>query len=334
MVLCLFGLLLGASRARADGKAAAEPPAADKADADKPAEGAADAAPAQAAGPRHALVVVALSRLNKFELANGTYNAEFELLIKCEEAPCNPAPVAANGKFVSVETQQIDPLVKLFSVKAELFAEIDLSEFPFDQHVLPLSIQDKNEAYEYTYSTEFADEVLKELGAKSFVDPDVKLAGWSVGGTLEPRVVKRSVGKFEEEQLQFEVTIKRPLLASFFKTLVPVFFMIFVAGFMLLIKPKGATGRLAAATGGLMTVVMFHLAATSSLPPLGYLTRMDKFMIATYLVYLVNILFAVGIVRFDEAKQEKRAELAYLIAGGAVPGVALVAWLTVFLRIA
>ena len=325
-MLCLSGIILGAPLARADVKAASpEQPA---------AEGSADATAAQPAEPHRALTVVALSRLTKFDMAAGTYTAEFELLIKCEEAPCNPSPEASNGKFTAVESQQLDPLVKLFTVKAELYADIDLSEFPFDRHTLPLSIQDKNEAYEYTYSPEFANQVLNELGTKSFVDPDVKLAGWAVGDTLEPRIVKRQVGKFEEERLSFEVTIKRPLVASFFKTLVPVFFMIFVAGFMLLIKPKGATGRLAAATGGLMTVVMFHLAATSSLPPLGYLTRMDKFMIATYLVYLVNILFAVGMVRFDEAKQEKRAELAYLIAGGAVPGLALLGWLTVFLKIA
>ncbi|HEY8073182.1 MAG TPA: hypothetical protein VIF62_03715, partial [Labilithrix sp.] len=112
------------------------------------------------------------------------------------------------------------------------------------------------------------------------------------------------------------------------------FFMVFVAGFTLLLKPKSASGRLTAATGALMTVVMFHLSATSSLPPLGYLTRLDKFMIATYIVYLINILFAVTIVRLDEKKNEKLSELAYLVAGGVVPGVALLAWVTVFMKVA
>lgn len=83
-----------------------------------------------------------------------------------------------------------------------------------------------------------------------------------------------------------------------------------------------------------MTVVMFHLSATSSLPPLGYLTRMDKFMISTYFVYLVNTAFAVAMVRLDEKKQERAAELAYFVAGGVVPGLALLTWITVFLKIA
>jgi hypothetical protein len=348
MILCLFAVIVGAPLSRAEAKAppaaaaaepaAAEPAAAPPAPAAAPAEQAAsDSAEedtAQAAAPRQAEVLVALTRLTKFELATGTYTAEFELLIKCNEAPCNPTPVATNGKFTSIEVQELDPLIKFFTVKAELYVEIDLSEFPFDRHTLPLSIQDKKEAYEYVYAQDFADVIKDKMGIKSFIAPDVKLPGWAVGATLEPRLVTKKFGKMEEKRLSFEVSIKRPLLASFFKTLMPVFFMLFVAGFMLLIKPKGASGRLAAATGGLMTVVMFHLAATSSLPPLGYLTRMDKFMLATYIVYLANILFAVGIVRFDEAKQEKRAEMAYLIAGGAVPGIALLAWLTVFLKIA
>ena len=41
-------------------------------------------------------------------------------------------------------------------------------------------------------------------------------------------------------------------------------------------------------------------------------------MIATYLVYLINIMFAVAIVRFDEKKNERRAELAYLMCPNAL----------------
>lgn len=42
-----------------------------------------------------------------------------------------------------------DPLVKIFKVKAELEGVIDLSEFPFDSHVLPLSVEDRNELVTY-----------------------------------------------------------------------------------------------------------------------------------------------------------------------------------------
>ena len=48
--------------------------------------------------------------------------------------------------------------------------------------------------------------------------------------------------------------------------------------FQLLLKPKGAPGRLAGSTGTLTAAVMFHVGQLVSLPSVGYLTRLDKFM--------------------------------------------------------
>ena len=280
-------------------------------------------------------LVVFLEKLTKFDLGPGVYNGEFYLVFHCEKEPCKPDPHPTNGKFTAREQEKSgDPLVRIFKVKAELEAVIDLSEFPFDTHVLPLSVEDKNEFVTYHFDPSLNAAYLKEMGIPSTVSPDAKLAGWTVDKDLRAHVVKQKIGAMVDEQLVFDIAISRPTLASLFKTLVPVFFMVFVAGFTLLLKPKSAAGRLSAATGGLMTVVMFHLSATSSLPPLGYLTRMDKFMVATYLVYLVNIMFAVAIVRLDEKKSERQAELAYLLAGGVIPGIALLSWVIVFLKVA
>lgn len=316
--------------------AAAAPPPADpnakEAAKDKAAGGAEDA---EDNAHHHAMrtmsFAIAVTKLTKFEMGPGTYNAEFLLFVGCEfEGPCKPEPSLENGRIQGKPDKELDlPNLKVFKIKADFDAVVDLAEFPFDKHTLPIILSDRDENVQYQYDAKALAEV--ELPVMS---PDVKLPGWVVDTSLKHQLVKQKLpGGGEAQSHVFAIEIKRPMVASFFKTLVPVFFMVFVAGFTLLLKPKSAAGRLTAATGGLMTVVMFHLSASSSLPPLGYLTRMDKFMIATYVVYLLNILFAVAIVRFDEKKNEKMAELAYLAAGGAVPGLALVAWLTVFLRV-
>lgn len=283
-----------------------------------------DAKPEEPKGPTNVKVNIVLAKLNKFELGPGSYSAEFYIHMKCDHEPCKPEPDVGNGKITGKEKMRDEKLEKEFKIKAELEAFVDLSEFPFDSHALYIGLADKNiETYHYEFDT--------ALGAK--VDDNVKLAGWQISA-MAAGVEKVSFDGRELNELRFAVEITRPKIASFFKSLVPVFFMVFVAGFTLLLKPKSAAGRLSAATGGLMSVVMFHLSATSSLPPLGYLTRLDKFMIATYLVYIANIAFSVAMVRFEEKKNEKMSELAYLVAGGAVPGIALLAWLAVFLRIA
>jgi hypothetical protein len=276
-------------------------------------------------GPTAMKVGIMLNKLNKFEMGPGSYSAELYITFKCDHEPCKPDFDVTNGKITGKDKVVDDKLIKEFKVKAELEAFVDLAEFPFDKHVLYLGLIDKNphlNIYEFDSST-------------NGMDDGVKLAGWDINPKFETNTEKVKLGDgVEVSELQFGLEISRPRTAAVFKSLVPVFFMVFVAGFTLLLKPKSAAGRLSTATGGLMSVVMFHLSASSSLPPLGYLTRLDKFMIATYLVYMANIAFSVAMVRFEEKKNEKMSELMYLVAGGAVPGVALLAWLTVFLKIA
>ena len=331
IVLALFVLVVPA---RAFAQNPKHPPAHPKAHADPdpapapaaPPEEPEAAAPAPPHGPITYHVGVSLEKLTKFELGPGTYNAELFVSIRCEVEPCHPDFDVSNGRITSREKLTDEKLRHEVRVKAELEAVVDLSEYPFDKHLLYVGLIDKADPVNVHYVVD---------DTETSVDPSIKLAGWDVSSSFATNVEQHKVDEAHHvEELQFAVAIGRPRLAAAFKTLVPVFFMFFVAAFTLLLKPKSAAGRLSAATGGLMTVVMFHLSATSSLPPLGYLTRLDKFMIATYLVYLVNIAFAIAIVRFDEKKNEKMAELAYLAAGGAVPGMALVAWLAVFLKLA
>jgi hypothetical protein len=300
-------------------------PAADtKAAAAKADDGAAEDTPEAPQAPQTIKVGIRLEKLNKFEVGPGTFAAEFYLAFRCTTEPCKPDFEITNGKVNGKPDKVVDEkLLKEYRIKADLEGLVDLTEFPFDKHVLYIGLVDKSENVTYE-----VDE------AASTIEPTVKLAGWQIADHFAVHTEKQKLEDGHEiSEAQLGIAIQRPRISAFFKTLVPVLFMVFVAGFTLLLKPKSAAGRLATATGGLMSVVMFHLSSTSSLPPMGYLTRIDKFMIATYVVYLLNIAFSVAMVRFEEKKKEKYSELAYLAAAGAVPGVALIAWVAVFMRL-
>ena len=270
-------------------------------------------------------VAMTLEKLTKFEVGPGTFNAEFYLSIRCDAEPCKPDFEITNGKISGKEKLKDDKLEKEWRIKAELDGHVDLSEFPFDTHVLYIGLVDKSDPFHVTYLVD---------QEHSAIDSDVKLAGWKIEPKFAVHVETHKLGEGQEiSEAMMGVGISRPRVSAFFKSFVPVFFMIFVAGFTLLLKPKSAVGRLGAATGGLLSVVMFHLSATSSLPPMGYLTLLDKFMISTYFIYLVNIALSVAMVRFEEKKKEKLSELAYLVAAGAVPGLSLIVWVAVFMRI-
>ena len=314
-----------AKGAKKDAKAEQDDAKPAKEDAKDGKEGAKEEeAPPEKTGPVTMHIGIHLLKLSKFELGPGTYNAEFYLSIRCDREPCKPDPDIANGKITGKDKVVDDKLMKQFKMKAELSGFVDLAEFPFDKHALPIVVTDKADP----------DDVVYEYDpTQTKVEPDARLPGWELGAGVAGVDTETLDNDKKQSFFAMAIPIERPTVSAIFKSLVPVFFMIFVAGFTLLLKPKSAAGRLSAATGGLMTVVMFHLSSTSSLPPMGYLTRMDKFMIATYLVYLLNIALSVAIVRFEEKKNEKNSELAYLTAAGAVPGLALIAWTTVFMKL-
>jgi hypothetical protein len=256
--------------------------------------------------------------LNKFDLNNGSYNAEFDVTVSCDSEPCKPELDLANGKIQGKpEKLKDEPLRKGYRIKAELAAELDLSAYPFDSHLLPIVLQDKGDPEQIKYKLDEAD---------TNISPKIKLPGWQLNGWL----AKAAEDEAGVSQLHFYVEAGRPPMMAFFKTCVPVFIMMFVAGFTLLLKPKSAAGRLATATGGLMSLVMFHVGQVTSLPPQGELTFFDKLMIATYFVCLSNIAFSVLMVRMEEKKNERMSEFMYVAAPGAVPGLLLLTWTAVF----
>jgi hypothetical protein len=274
--------------------------------------------------PMTVKVGINVKELNKLDLAQETYTAEFMVSYRCDKAPCNPDPEIINGKISGkIEKLHDEPLYKIFKIKADLTAVIDLKEYPFDNHQLPIVLSDKTSPEDITFIKD--DE---ECGLSALKLPGWTVAGWDAGAIQEDVGDGRKLSQFV-----FNIEARRPAMMATFKSIVPVLIMLFVAAFTLLLKPKSAAGRLSAATGGLMSVVMFQVGQVGSLPPTGYLTLLDKFMIATYLVYLLNILCTVAMVRFEEKKNERMSELAYLVAAGAVPGLALVVWLSVFFRL-
>jgi hypothetical protein len=291
----------------------------------KPAAGDTDDAMPASHAPVTMKVGILVNDVSKFDLAAGTFNTEFLAKFTCEEEPCKPDLDVANGKLLGKpEKLHDEPLVKVFKVKAELGAIVDLSQYPFDDHELQIMLVDKGDPEQIRYVVDNESMGLKD---------SIKLPGWDVTG-WSARASEDDLGDGQKvAQIHYFIGARRPALMATFKSVVPVLIMLFVAAFTLLLKPKSAAGRLGAATGGLMSIVMFQVGQVGSLPPLGYLTRFDKFMIATYLIYLANIAFSVAMVRFEEKKNERMSELMYLAAAGAVPGLALLTWTTVFLKI-
>jgi len=51
--------------------------------------------------------------------------------------------------------------------------------------------------------------------------------------------------------------------------------------------------------------VMFHISIANQIPPVGYLTFADKFMILTYLILLVSFVVNITMIELKERKNER-----------------------------
>jgi len=310
----------------ASAAASAAPTAAPAAPDAAPKVSAEDAAEAEAKDhtPVRYEMSLNIQKVSKLELGPGTFDADFLLSYRCDKAPCKPSIALENGEIKGKPEKLVDePLRKVFRVKAELAADIDLSDFPFDHHILTIDVVD-HDATDVTFVVD--DE---EKGDAS----DVKIPGWEVVGD-HTEVEAEDIGSgLKVSHYQYGVEVKRPTIAAIAKNLMPAMVMVLVLLVSLFMKPKMAPARLAAGTGSFVAVIMFHNTAANQLPPLGFLTLLDKFMFSLYLLWLVHISFSIGILRADEKKDEALSDKLYRLAWKVLPAVAAVAWGIVFSKL-
>lgn len=305
LVCTLLTLLVMPSAAGAD-----EPPPPDN-----------KGAPAAQAPTVAVKVGIDVAGVSKLDLGSGSFAAEFYLSLRCAGAgECKPGFDIANGKATSKELIVDEPQHKVYRIKADLAGEIDLSEFPFDHHELPIVITEDPKA-----PTNIKLEIDKE---HTSIEKDVKIPGWQLAD-VETEVSTRKVEGIADgiSEATFNMIVRRPVVAATFKNLLPVVFIILVSWSALFLAAKAIANRLALITGGLVSSVMFHVSSTSSLPPIGYLTRADKFLIATYAGLLINVVLAVMIAAYDDAKNEAAVKRLHRIAFGLVPASCLLLWL-------
>jgi len=266
--------------------------------------------------------------IGKFDTSSGSYTVDFYLNLKCADnsTECMSDFEFMNGRAISKELTIDTPHEKVYRIQADLADNVDLMDYPFDSHRLSINLEDtQRQTDELVY---IADP------GNSGIDPKVTLVGWELEGG-DSNISEHHYETFNETYsfYSYGINIKRISLASILKIFVPVFFIVFIASLALLIKPENINNRLGMSTASLISAVMFHLSATSSIPPVGYITFADKFMLGTYAILLANLAWTVLLMRYTEKGQEKEAEKGYNAALITVPALTLLIYALIFLRI-
>ncbi len=240
-------------------------------------------APAQAQTPPPgtdgALVVnagVYVLSVGQFNISTGSYVVDMYLTLQCSQ-PCTPNRFEfMNGRATSTDLVEDEPDYKSYRIQAALQTDPDVRQYPFDEQTLTIQFEDKS--LSRTHLVYVADPTLNG------VDPSVIIAGWQMRD-WKAQVQDHDYPTFDAtySRFQFDVVIARGTMSSVFKAILPAIFIVLGGFLALLLGPDKALQRLGINTSALIGGIMFHINLTSQLPPVGYLTLADKYMIVNYI---------------------------------------------------
>ncbi|MEM4259801.1 MAG: hypothetical protein QXG00_01035 [Candidatus Woesearchaeota archaeon] len=239
-----------------------------------------------------------LLNLGKFDIATGSFTADFYLSIKCNNICPSYDFEFINGRASSFEKIIDTPAEKFYRIQANLVSSIDLKRFPFDKQKLQIILEDKKKTIEeMNYIPN-----LEETG----VDDSIIFIGWNMDKWVAyTREHKYYLYDETYSQYIFEIPISRILVNAIFKTFLPIVFILLIMLSSFVLDPDKITTRLTMVGSALVASVMFHISLANQIPPVGYLTFIDKFMIMTYFVILLSFVFNVFLLELHEQKKDK-----------------------------
>lgn len=241
-----------------------------------------------------------LLNVGKIDLQTGTYDLDFYLWIRSDEAnflEAKPKFEFMNGK-ATMEQVSLEENYYEVRVKGVFQKNMDFRSYPFEKILLTVEI----EGVEDNSSFEFIPDI-KESG----VDNLVNIPGWNLKSTNSDISIHEYSDGTEFSRYVFSLEIERFPLSSFLKSIFPVIIITTIAMLAFWMSPTNFTARIGLGASTLLAAVAAHLNAANQLPPIGYLTLMDKIMIIAYALFLNNLLSMVIQMRFIDHKREDEA---------------------------
>lgn len=252
-------------------------------------------------GPAHVKVGVWLVNVEKVDLPANTYRLDFYLWFKF-----NPAEISLNEvknfEFVNgqptkyeVDANEEQGYIE-YRVKGDFIAVFDFTRYPFESHELPVVLEHK---------TLNISGIAFEQDHESTIEPAANVAGWNLGG-FRTEVKEHAYDKVYSRFI-FSVTLSRPVVSAFIKSVLPVSFITTISLLAFFMAPTNFSQRITLAVTTLLAATTFHLSLLNGIPPTGYLTLADRIMISVYAIFLYNIAVSVFIMRLVDSKKFEEA---------------------------
>jgi hypothetical protein len=95
--------------------------------------------------------------------------------------------------------------------------------------------------------------------------------------------------------VQFAINIFHPWSSSFMKGLFAAIVIVGAGMLSFLLKENEARDRITLSSSTLASAIFYHMTLTASVPPVGYLTYADRFMILQYIFIATQLFVAISL---------------------------------------
>lgn len=207
-------------------------------------------------------------------------------------------------------------------VSATIQQPWDLARFPFDDHTLKIQIEDsERDALTAIY---VPDE------ANAGIDPEVRVAGWRVGGHAQAvgeQVYRSNYGDTSlptgaharYSRYVFSAGLARDGVGRFFKFFTGLFIATLASWCAFFVRPKDSGARVSVSVGALFAAAAVTIAINNQLPDVGYLTFADAMVFLSLGTILLSLIGTVTSLALHYREREAAHRRLDRIGAIAVP---------------
>lgn len=256
---------------------------------------------AASANPISVEVGVWLVNVERVDLAANSYRLDFYLWFRFNSSEISLEEVEefefTNGAPSKYEVNIADGYLE-YRVRGDFIKTFDFTRYPYESHELSVEVEHKNLNASY---------LIYQVDPESNVDEAVNVAGWDVGD-FKTSIAEHSYGEETYSRFVFSLTLKRPVISAFIKSVLPIAVITTISLLAFFISPQNFAQRIGLGVTTLLSATAFHLSLISGIPPTGYLTLADRMMLSIYTIFLYNLSASVYIMWLVDAKKTEEAQ--------------------------
>lgn len=240
-----------------------------------------------------------LLNMGKIDLQTSSYDLDFYMWVYSDEADftkSKPEIEFMNGR-ATVEPIKVEPHYYEARVKGNFLKNMDFRQYPFEQLYLTIEVEGIKEI----------EQLILDADPDSGIDPLVNIPGWSLAGSRQDIVTHQYPDGKVYSRYVYTITIERYFFSSFLKTIFPVIIITTIAMLAFWMSPSNFAPRIGLGASTLLAAVAAHLNAANQLPPVGYMTMLDKIMVIAYALFLNNLLSMVIQMRYVDIDRKETA---------------------------